>query len=284
MQYLLPAILTAVFSFCVGFLLWQIKKERVSLEYECGGSGTFPREKGIGRYFIVEINNSGNKPIQDVKFIIIFPSGRIESANYSEHKLVSDVSIDGSQLSGSIPLLNPKEMLGVTITIMGESDIGSPKIIARAVGVTAVQRKEGSIFSHRSILMAGVLGTLAIAVTVVFVWRITLQQEKVTDESIKTLKGVETITGDFDKNIDLFKKNLQRQQEEQEKTEKEEQQGKPETEQIVFAILNRAGLGHLMFRLIESGEEITYWKTGFVLLQAFLVDQENGGKYVNAME
>jgi len=39
-----------------------------------------------------------------------------------------------------------------------------------------------------------------------------------------------------------------------------------------------------MARLIETGQEVTYWKTGLLLLHSFLLNQSNGPKYVSALE
>jgi hypothetical protein len=166
-QYLIPAILTAILTFVVGFLLWQIKRERISLEYDCIGSEIFPRESGFGRYFIIKFINSGNKSIENTKLTIIFPAGTIESVNFSDQKLINDVVIDGPQLSGSLPLLNPKEDLGVTITTIGKPDIGFPTITARSVGVTAVPKNNAAIHNPFLTLLI-VIVALAFGITMTF--------------------------------------------------------------------------------------------------------------------
>jgi hypothetical protein len=279
MQYLIPAILTAAFTFLVGFLLWQMKKERMSLEYDWIESEEFPREKGVGRYFIFKLINSGNKPIQDTKLTIDFPVGVIETANFSDPKLCSDLVIEKSQLSGMIPLLNPKENLGVTITTIGDLHISFPKIVARAVGTTAVPKKKDAISPH---FLNLILAVLAAGVGIVaFLWWTSYKQAEVS-KSLKTLVSIEHLR-DLSK-TELLIEELGKQRADLQKENKEQEQGKPETQQIVFAILNRVGLGHLMYRLIETGESVTYWKTGLVLMQAFLVDQENSSKYINGMK
>jgi hypothetical protein len=280
MQYVIPAILAAFFAFVVGLLLWQIKRERISLEYDCIGSEEFPREKGIGKYFIIQFTNSGNKPIEGTKLAIKFPVGTIESVNFSAPNLISDRVIEKSLLSGSIPLLNPKETLNVTITTIGDEHISFPEIAARAVGTTAIPKKRdssGTIPSGIFLLAASGIA----AALIFFMWWTSYRQAEFR-KSI--LAGAEELKLDNDKSLNELKEKNRRQQAEQEKEEKEHEQGKPETEQIVFAILNRTGLSHLMYRLIETGESVTFWKTGLVLMQAFLVDQENGTKYINAMK
>jgi hypothetical protein len=91
-------------------------------------------------------------------------------------------------------------------------------------------------------------------------------------------KSLQALTASEKLNSDLEKLLADRKQ-----AEKEREQGKPETEQIVFAILNRVGLSHLMYRLVETGENVTFWKTGLMLMKAFLVDKENSNKYIAAM-
>jgi len=268
-QYLLPAILTASLAFGVGFLLWQIKKDRISLEYDCTGSQIFPRESGFGRYFIIKFINSGNKSIENTKLTIIFSVGTIESVIFSDEKLINDVVIDGPQLSGSLPLLNPKEDLGVTITTIGKPDVGFPTITARSVGVTAVPKNNAPIPSHLLTLLTVVL-VFVITMTF-FIWRMSYKQTEVS-------KSLQTLTASEQQDRDLEKRLAEVKQ-----AEKEREQGKPETEQIVFAILNRVGLSHLMYRLVETGENVTFWKTGLMLMQAFLLDQENSNKYITAM-
>ena len=266
MEYLIPALLTAIFAFVVGFLLWQIKRERISLEYDCIGSETFPREKGFGRYFIIKFLNSGNRSIENTKLTINFQLGKIESVNFSDLKLINDVSIEERQLTGSILLLNPKENLGVTITTIGEPDIGCPTIKARAVGVTAVPKKKEPI-SNPFLNLFSVTLVVAVCIAAV-VSTMIFRKQAVEDKS----------------HWDQIEKSTEQLRVEREKAKKEFEQGKPEREQIVFAILNRAGLGHLMYRLIETGDEVTYWKTGLVLMQAFLVDQKNSNIYITAMK
>jgi nitrogen fixation-related uncharacterized protein len=268
-QYLIPAILTAILTFVGGLLLWQIKRERISLEYDCIGSEIFPRESGFGRYFIIKFINSGNKSIENTKLTIIFPTGTIESVNFSDQKLINDVVIEGPQLSGSLPLLNPKEDLSVTITTIGKPDIIFPTITARSVGVTAVPKNNAPINIPSLSLPIAILA-LGITVTF-FIWQMSYKQTEVS-------KSLQALTASEQRDSDLEKLLADRKQ-----AEKEREQGKPETEQIVFAILNRVGLSHLMYRLVETGENVTFWKTGLMLMQAFLVDQKNTDKYFAAM-
>ena len=198
MQYLIPAILTAILTFFVGLLLWQIKRDRISLEYDCIGSEIFPRENGFGRYFIIKFINSGNKSIENTKLTIIFPAGTIESVNFSDQKLINDVVIDGPQLSGSLPLLNPKEDLGVTITTIGKPDIGFPTITARSVGVTAVPKKNPAI--DKSFLPLLIVG-LAFGITLTFfIWRMSYKQTEVS-KSLQALTASEQLDRDLEKRL-----------------------------------------------------------------------------------
>jgi hypothetical protein len=62
--YLVPALLALV----VGYLLWQIKKERRILLYEIVESDPFPIEKGVSKYFVIRLVNAGNVAVQDISF------------------------------------------------------------------------------------------------------------------------------------------------------------------------------------------------------------------------
>ena len=81
-KYLLPALL----AFLSGLLLWQIQREHVSLDYELVESASFPREGGIGQYFIVRLRNSGTKAVEQIRFDVDFPAGSVESTSLSDPK------------------------------------------------------------------------------------------------------------------------------------------------------------------------------------------------------
>ncbi len=57
MKYVIPAVL----AFVVGLVLWQLQRQRVSLDYEVVTSEQFPRESGVGRYFVVPYSEYGQQ-------------------------------------------------------------------------------------------------------------------------------------------------------------------------------------------------------------------------------
>ncbi len=77
---------------------------------------------------------------------------------------------------------------------------------------------------------------------------------------------------------------LKRQESELELAIKDREEGKPSTAQVIFAMMNRAGLAHRFSELVGSAEDVAYWKTGLFLMNSFLVDEANRDKYVTAAE
>lgn len=272
MQYLIPATL----AFFGGLILWLIKRERVSLQYETVESGTFPHEKGEGRYFIIKLKNSGNKPLRDIKLKISFSMGNIHSYSFSSNDLITDVQMCQDHLTGSIPLLNPKEVLGTTITTIGHPASASPEVLARASGATAVRRKTDSdridpVFSAVTVGLA--------VITLVYVgWNYYSSKSQSTEMLTKLSKiegkveAVKTSTPLEEARATIEKETL------------ELKMGKPEAVQVVFAAFNKGGMSSLFPRLISLGGDCTYWRTGFFLMHSFLNDAGNEKKYLKIMD
>jgi hypothetical protein len=150
MHYIIPGLVTFAAGFLSGLILWLIKRDRLSLDYEMESSEPFPRDTGVGRFFSIKISNSGNRPVQAIDFSISFQSGQIDSTKLSNSKLVSNMKQKKSDYSGVIPLLNPNEHLAVIITVIGTSDISPPHIMARAVGVTAIPKEDAPLFNRKN--------------------------------------------------------------------------------------------------------------------------------------
>jgi len=295
MQYVIPAVL----AFAFGYILWQIQRKRVQLDYEIIKSESFPRENGEGQYFIVRLRNSGNTVVEKTNLKISFSTGTIESKTFSNSELIQNISESVSEISGLIPLLNPKEVFSTTITMQGSEYISSPEITARALGTTATLKNETAILPDiQNILMAISIG---VAIAVAFSTYSSYRASKVT-KSISNIENLGEITerikelneGFLEKIreqkdiLEETKKSLEdvaKEREKKWKLEKQEiEQGKPRAEQLVFAIFNRSGLSHRFPELIGSAEGVAYWKTGLFLLTSFLVDEKNRGKYISAAE
>lgn len=254
-QYLIPAILSLLVTLLGGLILWRIKKERLSLQYDLIESGLFPRENGEGKYFVIKLKNTGNKAIENISLEIAFDTGAIETVRFSDRNLLSNVIQDSSKISASLPLLNPKEALDITITAIGKPSISTPRLIARAVGVTAVQAKEMEISVRSFTLAIALIASLTAAITMYVVVTQKFSKLRLTEaEELTLIKEIEKRQG-------------------------------PEREDQIFAVLNKAGLGHVFPQLISTGSDITYKNTGFFLMHLFLVENEpNKQKVISAME
>ena len=261
MNYIIPAILALL----VGYILWQIKRDRAALTYEMTESDNFPRESGIGKYFVIKLRNSGNKAIEKINLNIDFDSDVIETATFSDVSLLTDLDKTNAYIRSVLPLLNPREVFSITVTTLSKNQISSPKIVARAIGTTALPRE----FSATSSLFPHLLITVAVALVSVFagyyvVWDIF---------NPKSIKRIEVIKSDVDELKSRFEKDRQKFE-----------QGEPESQQYIFSVFNRAGISYLFPELIEKNGEVLYWKTGAFLMHKFLKDHRNRDKYINAME
>jgi hypothetical protein len=274
-QYVVPAI----FAFFGGLALWLIKRDRKAFEYEIVASEPFPQGERTGKYFVIRLRNSGNTPVQDALLRATFVHGTVESARCSDQRLMTVLRAEGTQLEASFPLLNPGEKVAVTVTAVGDQDIPAPEVTARALGVTAIARRDDSTPSANNSIVA--LGALAVGAAVAVAFLIfTFSRERVdisaSLERLKEAGGIRTQT---------LLEELKKQREESERLRSDELAGSPDSAQVVFALLNRAGVGHIVARLVETGDAVTYWRTGVVLVHSLLLDDTaNQPKYVKALE
>ena len=85
-QYIIPAIL----GFLGGLFLWLIKRERLALEYDIEESDLFPRDGGVGKYFVCKLINSGNRAIENISLNIEITEGQIDCIEYSNSQLLTE--------------------------------------------------------------------------------------------------------------------------------------------------------------------------------------------------
>lgn len=283
-QYIIPA----VFAFLGGLFLWLIKRERLALEYDIEESDLFPRDGGVGKYFVCKLINSGNRAIENISLNIEITEGKIDSIEYSNSQLLTEEKQTDSLLQASIPLLNPKEHVGAIITIKNAQEHSYLKIEARSVGITGRKRSTESIPQYLNAFLIAV----AIGVIVSFVlsaWN-SVNQSKIVS-SIENIGGVSELS----KRLETSKKRLEQIEEENKRRreelkrdfdelERKRKLGEPRREQIIFSLLNRSGLSYVIPGLITiSGEGLPYWKTGLHLMHSYLLDKENASKYVQAL-
>ena len=140
-QYIVPAALT----FFVGMLLWAIKRERFALEYDIVESDRFPRDGGVGKYFVCALRNTGNRAVENISLKIEISEGTIDSVEYSNSHLFNISEQTTTAIQGVVPLLNPKERISAIITIKDAKAESYPNVEARAVGVTASKKSSESM-------------------------------------------------------------------------------------------------------------------------------------------
>jgi hypothetical protein len=275
MQYLIPYLIPAMLTFLVGIALWAIKRQRKGLEYEIIASEPFPHGEKTGkyyRYYVIRLRNSGNVAVQDTRFRASFEQGLIESSRWSDPSLVADISTSESTAECIVPLLNPRERIALTITAIGDHVFSFLKVEARAIGVTATEKRDDSTIS-----IFGVSVPVESTVTVLLILGI------LTVLALEYYVAKSQTTG-FERSMTRFSDDFKKRTADLEQHLREESQGQPDSGQIIFAILNRAGVGHLSSQLVATSQDITYWGTGLVLVNSFLLDQANSHKYVTALE
>lgn len=269
-QYIIPATLTLF----VGLVLWAIKKERLALEYDIVESDCFPRDGGVGKYFVCALKNTGNRAVQAISIEIAVNDGTIESVEYSNSQLFDISEQTTTSIKGAVPLLNPKEQIGAIITIRNARAESSLRVEARAIGVTASKKSAEFMPEYFNLILPVVAAGVAL-LAFGLIWN-TYTQSRVT-------KSIEKI-GNFKELLDELKSKSEKIDMDIEDIEKKSEQGEPEREQIVFSILNRAGLSHIVPGLMSiSGEGLPFWKTGLHLMHSYLMDQKNAQKYVQAL-
>lgn len=195
--------------------------------------------------------------------------GMIESSRWSDPSLVADISTSESTLECIVPLLNPRERIALTITTIGEQWLSFLQVEARTVGVTATEKRDDSTTSIFGVPVPFAWTEMVVPLFILLVmvsalWYYVIAPTNAAFDRSNRL--IAERTTDIEQHL------------------KEEHQGKPDSAQIIFAILNRAGVGHLISQLVTTSQDITYWGTGLALMNSFLLDQANSQKYVTALE
>jgi hypothetical protein len=268
--------LPAIFALLVGYILWQLRRERISLNYDVTESESFPRDAGVGKYFIIKLRNSGNKAIQDIAINIDFDSDVIETISFSDKQLVSDIEQTKSYLRSNLALLNPKEVLRITITALSKEYVGSPKVIARAIGATATVTEDAFNIQDSLLLFAASVALAMTAVAGYVTFDIFTKPSPSSAEAIVSmnteLERIRSVLSETVSSADALNELIRKRE-----------QGEPNAAQHIFSIFNRSGISHLFPDLIEKNGEMQYWKTGAYLMHRFLRDKENRERYITAM-
>lgn len=280
-NYLIPALLSLI----VGVLLWQIQRDVISLEFNVTESEVFPREKGVGRFFVIDIRNTGSKEIQNITFKIHFSSGQIETYKFSNKDLVIKINQKISEIEGEIPLLNESEKISVTVTAIHPKVVSSPTVSARAVGITATQAQDKPFSSYIQEILAAITA-IAVALTLVSIWS-SIKQVKVT-ESVRNIeeKGseIESLLYTTQKKRTEWEEEHEKRMLELENLKKDQEKGKPGREQLIFTLLNKHGLTHVFINILRSGNEMTYRDTAFHIVNSMLLDEVKAQNYIKALE
>lgn len=240
-QYIVPASLT----FLVGILLWLLKRDRLSLKYHLLESHLFPSETGAGKYFVCTLQNSGNKALVDITFIVTIKNACFESVRFSNEDLISVSTKSVGTIEGTIKSLNPKETFGAVITVKEASDNSELSIASRCIGATAVEKKESSVHDYiLQIAIAVVIGGIVSFFAGDYFGR-------------KAVWSVQS-------QIKLLEAEVQSTREIIEK-EHEELEAAPSSQSAIITALNKNSLGFVLGKMVNDGAELSFWGTGLYL-------------------
>lgn len=281
MKYIIPAVL----AFLVGLSLWQLQRQRTALDYEVVTSEQFPRQAAVGRYFIVRLRNTGNKEVRDIDLALVLKTGTIEQRQFSEPGMIAQLNESPSRIEGHLPLMNPGEVFAVTVTGAGSTDVGPLEVTARAPGATATPRGEGSPFPPQWLEIVAAFLAAAAAISVYFSYRTSRVSDSIAriENLGEVSKRIEKTEGDLADRLEEQRIASEARNKELKELQSRREQGDPDSVELIFAIFNRAGIGHL-FGEIALSDEIKYWRTALFLLFRFLSDEKDRDRYIAAAE
>ena len=288
MKYVIPAVL----SLCVGLVLWQLQRDHFDLQYEFIVSQPFPQAVGTSRYFVLRLENSGNKPVTDISVEVVLQGESFSFVEASKPSLAKDLVHEGGRAATVVPLLNPDEVFEMTLTASGRN-IGVPTVSARAIGVTATPRRNTKSADY--IFLFFVVAPLVFSIYIL--WEVVGPTKKNRERRERTQKSDEA----FQKSDEAFQKlneriqEVNRLMEESDGTREERKlategckeridQGAPESEQLIFALLNKAGFGFVFFQMAQVGGTLRYWRTAAVLFGAAMKDDSKRNNCIRALE
>jgi hypothetical protein len=317
---IVPAFLTFLFA----LLLWYIQKDKFELIYSINDSEIFPVDSNEAKFFVVDLENTGNKEIENIQVEIRFKNCRILNISNSTLKS-SQFSFKDSNVHGTLPLLNPKEKMKIKCTAVG-GDGELEHFEARAKGVSATDKPYLEITS----ILLPVLILVFIIISISYYLLIrqnkiskaidTLDVESIEVERFNLTNSVneklvqseserrtwleklqqeteerEHEHKEYMKKLEEESKErerkhqelLKKHDEEMEKIKKEHhelEQGKPERTQEIFNCLNQNGLTYLFFKLLNLGDGISYLNTGFILFAEFLNTSTDQDKILKTIQ
>lgn len=312
-KYLIPAILAFLFA----VLLWQIQKDRIELTYSINDSELFPIDSTVAKFFVIDLENTGNKEIENIEVDIKFKDCQILNISNSQLKN-SKLTHDIMSVQGNLPLLNPKEGIKIKCTTIGEH--GELKhFSARAKGVTA---SSDTTISFNEFILP--LITIVFIIVLAFYYLYyrqnkidyaievldvdNIEEERLSlsntvNEKLKQsetdrklwLEKLEKENEERERGHKEYLKKLKEEGKEREKKHKEEmqkldkqrieiEQGKPDRDQLIFNCLNQNGLTYLFFKILNLGDGMTYLNTGFTLFAEFLNNTEDSDKILKAVQ
>jgi len=137
-QIICTALVTGLVSVGTGMLLFKIQNKQPVLTYSVSESVPFQSDSSKLSIFLLEVRNDGKEFVENVQCNIDLQSATIVDKQFkTDNALPFSDSCMLNRCLISIPLLNPTEMLSVSILMnsKNQSEI-RPKVVLRAKGIT----------------------------------------------------------------------------------------------------------------------------------------------------
>ena len=311
-KYFIPAIL----AFLFGVLLWQLQKDKIELTYNINDSELFPMDSTLAKFYVIDLLNTGNKEIENIDIDIRFSHCNVHNFSHSNLK-GAHLKLNGLEITGNLPLLNPKERVKIKCTLIGETG-KLEHFAARAKGVTATLE---STLSFNDFIIPLIIFIFLISMGFYFLNYRQLRFDKAIQiidvddieeernnlsltvnnrlkqselDRKKWLEELDKESEERDKKHEEYMKKLEEDSKEREKEHQaymekmekqklEIEQGKPERTQLIFNCLNQNSLTYIFFKILNLGDGMTYLNTGFTLFMEYII-KDNDENYLTAIQ
>jgi hypothetical protein len=143
LQILVTAVVTGGVTIATGLILSHFQAREPYLVYSTTDTIPFLGHNQVLAIYQVSIGNEGKKAVEDVNCIINIPAAAIEQKRITADPALSySESSTGDSLKLSFPLLNPSELVQVSILATAPTQLPNrPQVSLRGKGVSGQEKK-----------------------------------------------------------------------------------------------------------------------------------------------
>lgn len=134
------AILTGIFTVAAGVVTYLITTKEPALSYSVVGGPSLTSQSGEKRIYVVELRNSGRKEVSQAFLMLSIKDGELgEVASEASPGVKIDEERAANKVELHADLLNPGDVVKVSLLVEGSTSSAEPTVVARAPGVQAVR-------------------------------------------------------------------------------------------------------------------------------------------------